>query len=147
MAIDPGKTTGFAEFSTEEGAKPLNIGEIPEEHFAMWVQDRSIDTDIWVVENYIINPKMFKHQWDRGDTLRKIGFIEGAAYIRASKFILQQPSQKPSAYKIAGMEYKKGKQGMHIYDAIAHGCLYLAKNYGIVRENIDDELRPTPKSY
>ena len=130
LAVDPGATTGWAQFSSYE-EKPIRVGEVRKEVIYGWLEEFKGAVDIWVVEDYIIRPpkaqKGFEHFWDKGHTLRLIGSMEYRAYIDNCKFILQQPSIKPMAYKMMGQEYKKGKQKMHIPDAIAHGVHFIRK--------------------
>lgn len=139
VSVDPGGTTGFAVFQTNEklgkvSQRPVEIGEIKSAYFKEWVASLS-NVNIWVVEDYIIRPSNkkaggFDHTWGKGETLRKIGMLEYEAYLTGAEFVLQQPSLKPLAYKQMGAKYVKGKKGTHIYDAIAHGVHYIGKTFG-----------------
>lgn len=132
MAVDPGNTTGWALFE-QNSQKPYEIGEVKKEGFHKWL-DGNTGVNIWVVEDYIIRPPNRKagghdHFWNKGDTLRLIGAIERHAHVTKALFYLQQPSLKPLAYKQMGMEYVKGKSGMHMHDAIAHGVHFIGKTF------------------
>lgn len=135
MAVDPGATTGWALFDSRS-QKPVEIGEVRKEEFQEWLdlwEEYPVDT--WVVEDYIIRPPNRKqgghdHFWNKGDTLRLIGAIQRTAHTTEAEFVLQQPSLKPLAYKQMGAEYVKGKKGMHIQDAVAHGVHYIGKTFG-----------------
>ena len=114
---------------------PVEFGEVSLADFDEWALNhiRTPRADVWVVEDYIIRPpqkgqNFGNHNWNRGETLRLIGKLEMVAIVGAVDFHLQQPSIKPLGYGQAGMEYKKGKPGMHIYDAIAHGTFWINKN-------------------
>ena len=129
MAIDPGGTTGFALFNGE--LIPEAVGEVKQDDLFDWLSSYK-DVDIWVVEDYFVRPGKgkngYQHQWNRGDTFRIIGAIHFHAFLTRSEFQLQQPSQKVMGYKLMGKEYVKGKKDMHMFDAIAHGHVYLSKN-------------------
>lgn len=125
IAIDPGNTTGFA-FFQQGRESPVSFGEVKADDFNKWLRSIS-DPKLWVVEDYIIRPGT-ANQWNKGDTLKLIGRIELYTDILGANLVMQQPSIKPLGYGHAGMEYVKGKSGMHIYDAIAHGAFYRAKN-------------------
>lgn len=135
MAVDPGGTTGWAIYDIPSQS-PIVFGEVKGGDFYEWLRDYTPDISTWVVEDYFVRPQGkaggFQHHWDKGETFRKIGAIEYAAFLQGAEFYLQQPSLKPIAYKHINMEYKKGKKGMHIYDALAHGKLWLVKNFGAV---------------
>lgn len=132
IAVDPGATTGWARFDTPV-QKPTMVGEVRKEKLSGWLEEHKEKGIIWVVENYIIRPPGkaggFDHTWNTGDTLKLIGAIQHHAYIFRQLFYTQQPNIKPLAYKQMGAEYKKGKPGMHIQDAIAHGVHFIGKNY------------------
>lgn len=135
MAVDPGGTTGWVLYDIPS-QKPLEMGETKEDKLNEWLAGYQSDVDVWVVEDYFIRPahmqKGFAHQWDKGTTHRILGKIEYAAFLHGAEFHLQQPSVKVMGYKRLGMEYKKGKKGMHIQDALAHGKLFLEKEYGVL---------------
>lgn len=129
LAMDPGGTSGYAIFKGSD--KPVEVGEVPQNNLLAWLSGNK-DIDVWVVEDYYVRKQKgdrgFDHTWNRGDTLRIIGAVEYHAFLTASEFHLQQPSQKVMGYKLMGKEYVKGKSGMHIFDAIAHGQVFLGKN-------------------
>jgi hypothetical protein len=132
IAVDPGATTGWALFDTS-AQRPVEVGEVRKEKFFGFLEGNTEHGLVWVVENYIIRPPGkaggFDHSWNTGDTLKLIGAIEYHARVYKQLFYLQQPNIKPLAYKQMGAEYKKGKPGMHIQDAIAHGVHFIGKNY------------------
>lgn len=133
IAVDPGGTTGWARFNTES-QRPVEIGEVKKENFKGWLVTFQEEGLIWVVEDYIIRPPKrsqggHDHFWNKGDTLRLIGAIEYHAFVYKQLFYLQQASLKPLAYKQMGATYEKGKRGMHIQDAIAHGVHFIGKTY------------------
>lgn len=115
----------------EGSLQPLRVEEIPKTDVMAWLSGNR-DVDIWVVEDYFVRPANkkggYSHEWNRGDTLRIIGAIEYHAFMFGAEFVLQQPSQKVMGYKLMGKEYKKGKGGMHIFDAIAHAQVFFGKN-------------------
>lgn len=129
IAVDPGKTTGVASF-TEDG-DVISFGEIKWDEFHSWLHELQ-DVTMWVVEDYKIRPAGvqggYGHEWNDGKALQIIGAIKYHAWAMNAEVVLQQPSIKPVAYRVLGMEYKKGKKGMHIYDALAHGKYWFHTN-------------------
>ena len=134
-SIDPGETTGFAIFVD---GKPESFGKVKFKEFNAWLAEQN--PDLFLVENYLIRPPELTggrwiHQWDEGKTLQLIGAIEFKAYLLGVPVIRQEPSAKVMGYTLMKMEYKRGKKDMHVYDALAHGYVYKAKQ---------DNLRFTP---
>jgi hypothetical protein len=132
-AVDPGGTTGWAVYDIQS-QQPVEMGETKADNISPWLVSMN-GISIWVVEDYFVRPPSmqkggYDHSWDKGETLRIIGKIEHNSFLTSSEFHLVQPSQKVMGYKRIGMEYKKGKGGMHMYDALAHGKLWLEKNFG-----------------
>ena len=126
LSVDPGGTTGYAFFLD---GKLESVGEVQFDNFNKWLL--SIEpVDLIVVENYRIRPPnmtggKFAHQWDKGETLRLIGRFELYCEQKSIPLIKQEPMVKPQGYKLMGKEYIKGKKGMHIFDAVAHGHVFL----------------------
>lgn len=127
-AIDPGGTTGYARFFHGD---PVAFGTLafgPE----LWEFIAHEITDIWVVEDYKIRPATlakFDHGWNSGETLQVIGAIKYHCHKKGlPEPVLQQPNIKPIGYRLMGKEYVKGKGGMHVYDALAHGRYWFHKN-------------------
>lgn len=130
-AVDPGGTTGWADF---EDDTPVRGGEVSREEVTEFIVARS--PDLWVVESYIIRPAAltggYQHTWNKGEALQIIGMIKAMAQLKGIPVIMQQPSIKPMAAKMAGLPYKKGKKGTHMFDAMLHGTYYWRKNHGPV---------------
>ena len=130
-AVDPGGTTGYARFKHDT---PVAVGTLKfgEEVFDFIAHEF---TDLWVVEDYKIRvgtaARGYDHAWNSGEALQVIGAIKYHSRRQGlPEPVLQQPSIKPIGYKLLGAEYKKGKSGMHVMDAMAHARYYLHKNGG-----------------
>lgn len=124
MGVDPGQSTGWAKFIDGEID---SFGTVQyEAPFQEWLAEQH--PNVWVVEDYIIQPKRFDHNMDKGVTLQVIGAIKFQAQRTGSVLALQQAALKPGAYAHMGATYVKGKKGMHYMDAIAHAHEYMLKN-------------------
>lgn len=147
VSFDPGKKTGWAILDPESsGHLLINFGTTPNKteliQLLKDLETPNVQLQV-VVEDYINRPPKsggFDHTWDKGYTHRIIGMIEGWCLRNRFKMILQQPSDKPAAFGIIGMQYKKGTQNIHHLDAIAHGFFYLFKNGLAPKEKIIDAM-------
>lgn len=128
IALDPGKTTGFAIFTDD---KPVRFGTLTtKEYFEFLVEQ---DAKYWIVEDYVIRTAQFgghDHSFDKGIALQLIGAAKLKAFQTGSEIHLQPPSLKPGAYAQMGAEYKKGKRNMHHMDALAHGTWFINNKLG-----------------
>lgn len=127
IGVDPGGTTGICHF---EDDKLVGVEEVKFDDFNKWLQGQT--PDLFVVENYRIRPPnqtggKFVHAWDKGEALQIIGAIKFFCSLHDIEIVPQEPTMKPQGYKLMGMTYVKGKKGMHMYDAVAHVRVYLAK--------------------
>lgn len=130
IALDPGKTTGWATFTGTQ-RMPVSMGE--------WDMDEYYDHvavaeyGLWVIEDYIIRPKKvqhgYEHQWNKGDALRLIGAVTLRGRQLEAPVVLQQASIKPIASAKSGVPYTPRKKGTHMFDAVLHGNHYLDKEY------------------
>jgi hypothetical protein len=91
------------------------------------------DLDVMVVEDYIINPKVYghDHQGDRGSTLRQIGALELVCGLGLIEMVKQMPTVKPPGYGFLGKKYSRGKTGQHAWDSMAHLAYYLVTKKGM----------------
>ena len=132
LALDPGKTTGFATFDSFQNEKPYleRMGTLDENEIWNFLNTRQFD--IYVVENYRIRTQKsargFDHQWQSPFALEIIGAVKLRTIQLEAKFKLQEPSIKPVGYGYAKLPYKTGKANVHHLDAVAHGMFYLVKN-------------------
>lgn len=127
IAIDPGGTTGWAEFN--DGILQ-DLGELKAEDFYPWLELKK--PHIWVVENYRIRPaqmsKGFGHQWSSVVPAQIIGAVRYRAYLTKAEVVLQEPSIKPLGAKCAGLEYTTNVKLQHQTDALYHAFFYMRKN-------------------
>lgn len=140
LAIDPGYHLGWIKVlynPDNQTCVPQGGGTvIGDDDIKSFVSESK--ADIYVVEDYLIrpndkrekdNPRTYAHTWDKGTTLRFIGYIEATANAQGAEFILQQPSVKPAGYGFAGKTYKRNRRDalVHQDDAIAHLAFYLVR--------------------
>lgn len=123
IAVDPGENIGWARFNQDQEHVPVEFGTIKYHEFHIWLERET--PNIWVVEDYVIRPKQYDHNFDKGYTLRVIGAIDFQAHRTGAVFQLQPANLKPGAYAQMGGSYQKGKRNMHHMDAIAHGSWYV----------------------
>lgn len=133
IALDPGKTTGFAIF---EDDKPCNFGTMTTKEYFDFIA--TAEADYFVVEDYVIRTQKFggfDHNFDKGIALQLIGAAKLRAYQLGATINLQPPSLKPGAYAQMGAQYQKGKRDMHHMDALAHGQWYINNKLGGFKRN------------
>lgn len=136
LAIDPGKTTGWAYWNTEESQFPTHFGEGNEVEFYNYLDGMIIVPDTVVYENYRIriNPKQkgFSHAWSEGQPIQVIGAIKYWALTREVPLLVKQEVSclKPGA-GFGNIPVPKGHIKDHL-SAMAHGFYYLVKN-GVIK--------------
>jgi hypothetical protein len=128
VAIDPGETTGVAEFDADGKVLGMHQFKVKElyEYF-----ERLYDTPPQVVifEEYrIFAHKKDSHINSKVPTIQIIGAIKYFAW-RCKATAVEQPSQhKPFGYKYGGFNPPKDHSKSHGPDALAHGFYYLVTN-------------------
>lgn len=133
IALDPGKTTGFAIFVDD---KPSEFGEMTTKEYFAFIS--KAEAEYFVVEDYVIRTAKhggFDHSFDKGIALQLIGAAKLRAYQLDATINLQPPSLKPGAYAQMGAKYEKGKRGMHHMDALAHGQWFINNKLGGFKRN------------
>lgn len=128
LAIDPGDTSGWAEFN--ELGDLAGYGQVREHEFNDFLNEHvhSGLTAI-IVEDYKLYAHKAKAQsWSRMSTSKKIGKIEILADLKGVKVILQPANNKSIGYMWGGIEPPSNHSISHQYDAYAHGVFWLQKN-------------------
>lgn len=136
LAIDPGPNMGYALAEFSERFKTLKLLDSSiirdKDKSYTFLAEQALNLDVFVVENYIISPKVYghSHEGDSGETLRMIGAIEMLCHLQDDlELVLQLPSTKPAGYGFLGKSYKRGKRDMHGFDAMAHLMFYLVTKH------------------
>jgi hypothetical protein len=131
LAIDPGKTTGWATYNEDGSFEEMGYWDISEAREN--IRELSRLTAI-ICEDWKLRPDMAKvFFWSDMPTSQLIGYCEGTADARGIPFIKQQPSIKPQAYRLSGAKViPKSNPLNHAQDARVHGYFYLLKQ-GIIR--------------
>lgn len=127
LAIDPGKTTGYACF--DENAEAINVGKIHDEDaFLDWMEGLSKDEQptTVIIEQYRNRPGAV-NTWSTGPTQRHIGAIERIARKWKVTVVYQEPSPTLSiGLRFLGLHNEfKGKHIPDEISALAHGTYYL----------------------
>jgi len=133
LGLDPGQSTGYALIEVDGGVVTLvDFGvELKEE--VTKVHELILQADIVICEDFKIRPdKARAGNFDYNNMVapRVIGKIELLCSMSQTKLVKQQPSVKPPAYGLSGMQYVKGKKNQHWQDAFAHAVYYAVKNLG-----------------
>ncbi len=133
LAIDPGETTGIAEFI---GTDLLKTGQVKTKSVEEFVTDISIlihvfKPEIVVIEDYrIYSWKADQHKWASLHTPQTIGATKTLCHINhipLFKQMAQQAKQFCTDKKLKDWKfYQKGKP--HSRDAIRHGCYFILFN-------------------
>lgn len=144
LGIDPGKSTGFYACSYDpktQDYQHLFVGVTRSVEAAVeQIQTlaETLEPDVWVVEDYVINPHnakgpvyKFQHTNDSGLALRVIGSAQGEAQRQKKKFVLQRAQVKAPGYGFLGLTYVRGKKEQHAQDAKAHAVYYLVSKVGM----------------
>jgi hypothetical protein len=102
LCLDPGKTTGVAVLEiNDKKPHPIYLDE---------TKDVTL-TDI---------AELFRAaDIVAATTLSKLYGVD---------LVMQSPAIKPTGYGFANLKYVRGKQGVHIQDAVAHGMYYAVKH-------------------
>jgi len=129
LAIDPGKTTGWATF--DEKGTLTEFDEIRgEDDFLDWLEAK-VDTEcplVAVIERYRSRPGSINSFSDM-PTSRHIGAIERILRKRKVKMVMQDPSPA-LAMGLRFISMHTMYRGKHVPDkisAVAHGTYYLRK--------------------
>lgn len=132
LAIDPGKTTGWANISVD-AAKHISLGEFGNSKDMTLVEISSHiqAADVIVYESFYVRPDMAmsgKFNWQEMPALKVIGSLMTLCKLYQKSTVKQQPSQRVPGYAFAGLNYKQKAKGKHWQDALAHACFYAVKN-------------------
>jgi hypothetical protein len=131
LGLDPGKSTGWGMITVENRKIQLGLFGVTKDMTLREIDQHFREADVVVYEGFWINPKMAAKgdfNWDQMPAPQVIGVIlRVCAEMEISRVEKQSSSVKPAAYGFAGMKYRKGMNGMHAQDAIAHACYYAVK--------------------
>jgi hypothetical protein len=132
LAIDPGKSTGWASISVENQICKLGLFGVTKDTTLVELIPQIKEADYLVYEAWLTRPKNLQRgafDWDPMLTPQVIGsFLTLCKALGKSEPAKQQPSIKPVGYAFAGMKYVPGKQGDHWQDAMAHAVFFAVKN-------------------
>jgi hypothetical protein len=128
LALDPGKTTGYANVTIDED-KNLQLGEFGQckDMTMLELEPFFTKADVILYEGYWIRPDLARagsFDWQGAPALEAIGAIMALAKRHQKPTVKQQPAQRVPGYAFAGLSYVKGKKGTHWQDALAHACFY-----------------------
>ena len=130
LCLDPGQTTGVAVLQVvDKVPSPTYLGEVKDPTL-LEIEGLFVGCDVVVCENFLVRPaKARKGAFDWQDMVapRVIGAVTTLASMHNKELILQEPSIKPMGYGFANLRYVKGKKGVHIQDAVAHGMYYAVR--------------------
>lgn len=134
LAIDPGKSTGWAEIFIEDKVIKLGMFGVCKDTTLVELIPNIKEADHLVYEAWLTRPKHLQRgafDWDPMITPQVIGsFLTLCKALEKPEPAKQQPSIKPVGYAFAGMKYQQGKQGTHWQDAMAHAVFYAVKKLG-----------------
>jgi hypothetical protein len=136
LAIDPGKATGMALFSLEQGQEPVMLwsGEYQQDEYAKPIRETlSLYPEAEVVcERFTINMQTVKNS-QAPYSLEQIGILKQClmdAGRKADDIYFQSPADAKAMFdnpKLKKLEYwHRGGEG-HALDAIRHGLLRCVK--------------------
>ena len=136
LAVDPGKATGMALFSIEQGQEPILVwsGEYQQEEYAKPIRETLSlypEADV-VCERFTINMQTVKNS-QAPYSLEQIGILKQCLMDAGRKpddIYFQSPADAKAMFdnpKLKKLEYwHRGGEG-HALDAIRHGLLRCVK--------------------
>ena len=136
LAIDPGKATGMALFSLEQGQEPVLVwsGEYQQDEYAKPIRETlSLYPEAEVVcERFTINMQTVKNS-QAPYSLEQIGILKQClmdAGRKADDIYFQSPADAKAMFdnpKLKKLEYWHRGGAGHALDAIRHGLLRCVK--------------------
>lgn len=130
LGVDPGQTTGLALIELDQNTKKLSllgIRESTDQTCLDW-QDWMTEADVVVYETFRVRPGV-NFVGDDMVASRVIGALTALARQQDKTLVPQEPAIKPVGYGWSNQTYKRGKQGMHQQDGIAHAVFYAVKKH------------------
>jgi hypothetical protein len=136
LSVDPGKATGMALFSIEQGQEPTLVwsGEYQQEEYAAPIRETLRlypDADV-VCERFTINAQTVRNS-QAPYSLEQIGILKQCLMDAGRKpddIYFQSPADAKAMFPNPGLKkleyWHKGGEG-HALDAIRHGLLRLVK--------------------
>lgn len=142
LAIDPGKTTGYAFFDIN--GKPVKKGQIKGvEDFADWFMDLDPRPTVIIYEDFILfKNKALEQTGSNMEASQVIGIIRSMARRWGVELHKQPASVLPIAQKWAGITIKEmgSHDKTHWVSAYCHGWYWLQKNK-VIESRLLTELR------
>lgn len=128
LAIDPGITSGWAEF--DDHGSVLAYGQFHIREVTEKLRELCHEDLLGViVEDYKNHPWAKQRSWERNDTSKLIGRIEMICGLRQIPMILQPNTVRAIGYKFAGLDEQPTNHSIsHQFDAVAHGVYWLVTN-------------------
>lgn len=127
LAIDPGETTGWAEF--DEDGFGIGLGQVKQIGLTKFLTDH-VHSELKAVicEDYKNHGFTQQKRWSRNQTSKNIGKIEVFAELHGVTVILQPNTVKGIGYMWSGIDPPSNHGISHQYDAYVHGVYYLQSN-------------------
>ena len=128
LGLDPGKTTGWGILELKDKKLSVHSFGQTKDMTMMEIKSQFELADIIVYEGWWTRPNKAKtgaFDWNKMEAPRAIGSIlTMCAILEKPPKAEQQSAIKPVGYGFLGMKYKKGRQGVHDLDALAHAGFY-----------------------
>ena len=128
LGIDPGKTTGWAVIYVEDKRISLGKSGQTKDMTLVDIKEHLEDADVIVYEGFWTRPTKARQgafDWDQMTAPQVIGsLLTLCRVLGIQQVVKQQPAQKVPGYGFSGLRYVKGKQGQHMFDALAHAVFY-----------------------
>ena len=143
LGIDPGKTTGWAVAELGENRRivPKNFGHSTDPT-GLELLEMMKESDYIIVEDFLVDPRFARSgafDYDSMIAPQVIGSIKTLAAQVKKEIVMQPASVKPVGYGFLGKKYKKGKKGMHQWDALAHIYYFAVKKLrALPNEHVPD---------
>lgn len=125
LALDPGDTTGWAQFGEDGGL--IAYGQVKESEYNKWLNEQLTAGTIKIVicEDYRNHGWVQQKRWSQNKTSKKIGGLEALANVYGIRVVLQPNTVKSIGYMWGGIEKPSNHSISHQFDAYAHGVYFL----------------------
>lgn len=133
LAVDPGKTNGWAVFTGDGKAQGIGQGDLRQLHNFCTHFERVYGSrpSLVIIESYRVLPTARSLKANVGsklETVEAVGIVKGFALEWDATVLEQEPGIKKIASMWTGIKPPGDHSQSHQFDAMLHGFYYLIKN-------------------
>jgi hypothetical protein len=135
IAIDPGETSGVAEF--DKNGQLVSMHQFKRDDLFDYLAEREANLpETLIFEEYMVFAhKLSAHAWSKLETVQVIGALVFWCHRNGVKCVEQKAQAKILGYKYMGATAPKNHDKSHGPDAAAHGIYWLV-NHKIIKSDL-----------